>query len=75
MSAGNIEKRVAALEDEVSQLKKLLKKEEKPWWERISGLFANDPYYEKAMKLGRAYRESLRPKPRKSKRKSADGHS
>ena len=32
-----------------------------PWWEDI-GVFANDPVYDKAMKLGRAYRRSLRPK-------------
>jgi hypothetical protein len=32
-----------------------------PWWERIYGTFANSPEYEEAMRLGRAYRESLRP--------------
>jgi hypothetical protein len=31
-----------------------------PWWEEI-GVFANHPVYDKAMRLGRAYRRSLRP--------------
>jgi uncharacterized membrane protein HdeD (DUF308 family) len=40
----------------------------KPWWERIAGSFDKDPVYAKAMKLGRAYRESQRPrKPSRSR--------
>ena len=40
-----------------------------PWWERIDETFADDPIYEQAMKLGLAYRESLRPgKPKARKR-------
>ncbi|WP_395144687.1 hypothetical protein [Armatimonas sp.] len=31
-----------------------------PWWESISGTFANSPDYDEAMRLGKAYRESLR---------------
>ena len=33
-----------------------------PWWESIAGTFANNADYDEAMKLGKAYRESLRPK-------------
>ena len=36
--------------------------------EKIEGIFANDPAFEEAMRLGREYRESLRPKSRKTKK-------
>ena len=32
-----------------------------PWWEQISGTFANDPICDEAMRLGRKWRESQRP--------------
>src|SRR5258708_5259542 len=64
--ASSLEKRVAAIEQEIAQLKvKLAGSSEKPWWEQISGTFANDPAYKEASRLGREYRESLRPKPGK----------
>jgi hypothetical protein len=60
-----LEDRVAALETEVAQLKTKVAKEESrvdlPWWEQVFGAFENDPLFEEAMALGRAYRESLRP--------------
>lgn len=74
-----LEERLMALETEVAQLKSRLADSAKPneeatddlpWWEKIAGRFANDPIYDEAMALGRAYRESLRPKPRKSAKKS-----
>ena len=40
----------------------------RPWWDKIAGTFANDSIYEEAMRLGREYRESFRPKPRKKKK-------
>lgn len=67
-AALKIEARVAALEAEVEQLKEKLeapKPEPKPWWEGIIGAFADDPDFLEAMRLGREYRESLRPKPAK----------
>ena len=65
MSA-SLEKRVAALEDELARLKAQIgTPARKPWWEEISGTFANDPAYKEAARLGRKYRESLRPKPTK----------
>ncbi len=71
MSAVPIETRLATLEAEVARLKlKIDVSQEKavPWWDRIAGSFANDPVYEEAMRLGRQYRESLRPKPRKRRK-------
>jgi hypothetical protein len=65
-----IEERVAALEAEIAQLKKHLGQGTLPqrqWWKEIAGSFANDPVFQKAMKLGEQYRRSLRPKPTKSR--------
>ena len=59
--------RVAALEAEVARLKERLDALEKPrdpWWKQIRGVFADDPAFEEAMRLGREWRESFRPKPR-----------
>jgi hypothetical protein len=70
MASASLEERVQALEEELARLKAELKrgaKSKQPWWEQIAGTFANDPVYEEAMQLGRKYRESLRPKPRKLK--------
>lgn len=69
-----LEKQVLALTDELAQVKQQLingkpSEPEMPWWEKHWGIFDNDPDYEKAMELGRQYRESLRPKPRKPKAK------
>jgi hypothetical protein len=42
------------------------------WLDDIYGAFANDPDFEEAMRLGREYRESLRPKARRKRiRKTA----
>lgn len=60
-----LEDRVAVLETEVARLKEQLAAEKPqnapPWWNRIYGTFADSPEYGEAMRLGRAYRESLRP--------------
>ena len=72
MSAKELENRVVALEAEVARLKARLDEKapgEIPWWERIAGTFEGDPYYAEAARLGRKYRESLRPKPRTKKKK------
>jgi hypothetical protein len=70
MSAGSLSDRVAALEQEVRELKRLLDSNgEKRGWRRLIGAFANDPYFEEAMRLGREYRESLRPKRSKKPKK------
>jgi hypothetical protein len=62
--------RVAALEEEVAQLKAKIAEQPstrvgKSGWERIYGSFANDPIYEEAMRLGREWREAFRPRPRR----------
>ena len=63
-SSSPLEQRVADLETEVATLKRKLDNLDRttPWWEQIAGTFENDPIYEKAMRLGREYRQSLRPK-------------
>jgi len=75
MASRSLEERVAALEAEIVRLKQLNEpKKATPWWEEWAGAFLNDPYFEKAMKYGRQYRESLRP-PKAGKRKKKDGPS
>ena len=62
MATTSLEERVAALEAEMARLKQQLQPEpKKPWWQERIGAFANDPMYDEAMRLGREYRESLRP--------------
>jgi hypothetical protein len=64
-----LEQRVTALEKQVAELQeKLGLRPPKTWIEQISGVFANDPDFDEAMRLGRKYRESLRPKSKRSKR-------
>ena len=64
MASARLEARVAALEAEVVKLKRKLEERNliAPWWEQIAGTFQNDPLYERAMRLGQQYRQSLRPK-------------
>jgi hypothetical protein len=65
MATTSLEARMAVLEAEVARLKEQLAAQKpstaSPWWERIYGMFADSPAYEEAMRLGREYRESLRP--------------
>ena len=70
MSAQTIEERLTAVETKLQEMKREReqKKEQdskagKPrGWKSIVGVFANDPEFEEAMRIGREYRESLRPK-------------
>jgi hypothetical protein len=65
MPAETLETRLSALEREMAQIKRLLQSKPgsaEPWWERIAGVFEDDPVFEQAMKLGRQYRQSLRPR-------------
>jgi hypothetical protein len=63
-SRSELEQRVTDLETEVSKLKSKFDElnTSQPWWEQIVGTFENDPIYDEAMKCGRHYRQSLRPK-------------
>jgi hypothetical protein len=74
MATSSVEQRLKALEDEVAALKqKVNGKDDRPWWQQISGAFAGDPAFLEAMELGRKWRESTRPKRKATqKRKHAD---
>ena len=72
MPATKLEKRITALEEELSTLKTRMDAIDTtvPRWERIAGTFQDDPVYAKAMKLGREYRHSLRPADSSARKKS-----
>jgi hypothetical protein len=73
MATVSLEDRVTALEAEVARLRARIEKDptpEVPWWEKWVGAFRGDPHFEEAMKLGRKWRESQRPKARKKTKKS-----
>jgi hypothetical protein len=73
MATGSLKDRVAALEAEVTQLRATLERSlDQPWWEKITGTFADDPIYAEAMRLGLEYRESLRPKASKREKPNSD---
>ena len=61
-----LEERVAKIEAELVQVKEQLSTTQSstgaPWWKKIVGVYKNDPEFVEAMRLGREYRESLRPK-------------
>ena len=62
MAETSVEERLATIEQELAQLKLQLTSENLrtiPWWEQRFGAFSNSEGYEEAMRLGRAYRESL----------------
>jgi hypothetical protein len=70
--AVNLEKRVAMLEQQVARLQSSRQSNsptDRGWLDDLYGSFASDPIFEHAMKLGRQYRKSLRPAPRKGNRK------
>ncbi len=71
MARVTLSQRVAALEAQVAELKAMLqaKPAADPWMEDVWGAFANDPVFEEAVRLGREYRESLRPKPRRRRKR------
>jgi hypothetical protein len=56
--------RIARLEEEVSRLSQhaAASAPETAWWKRIVGVFQDDREFDEAMRLGRAYRDSLRPR-------------
>jgi hypothetical protein len=65
MAAIKLKDRVEVLEMEVARLRARVEgpaDSSVPGWRQIWGIFANDPAFEEAMRLGREYRESLRPK-------------
>jgi hypothetical protein len=64
MTKQTLAERVAAMEAEIRYLKSAVERlanQAVPWWEQIVGIFGDDPAFAEAMRLGRQYRESLRP--------------
>lgn len=61
MATAQIELRLATLEAEVSRLKQKVEAPQPHWVDKVYGAFADDPDFLEAMRLGREYRESLRP--------------
>jgi hypothetical protein len=62
MTIAELEERLLALEKAVKNLQARPAAEaSKPWWIRTAGRFANDPVFDEIVRLGREYRQSLRP--------------
>lgn len=53
------EKRVEALEQEIVHLRNSVEKSPGEGWKAFVGAFSDDPYFKKAMEIGRRYRRSL----------------
>jgi hypothetical protein len=68
MAQSSLEKRVTALELQLAQLnEKLAPSPTLPWWRQIAGTLTDDAALDEAMRLGREYRESLRPNAKRTK--------
>jgi hypothetical protein len=66
MTQAEIEERLIALEAEIRLLKTQQARPNKAdpkWVLAHAGRFADDPGFDEVVRLGREYRESLRPKP------------
>ncbi len=70
MTIAQIKQRLDSLENQMMALRARIDRPHNDW-KRFVGMFSNDPYFERAMRYGREYRESLRPKPvkRRARRK------
>jgi hypothetical protein len=81
MKNDQLARRVRALEAEVEALQKMFantarngkKKGDLNSWKATAGMFANDPWFEEVVRLGREYRESLRPGKKKTNGKKPMG--
>lgn len=75
MTIAQLEKRITALEKAVEELRvqiaQTFEQKTSHWWHDEAGRFANDPVFEEIVRLGREYRESLRPDYKKKKRAKA----
>lgn len=60
----SVEDRLSQLEQKVDRLlgEQAETMNKTPWWKKIVGVYKDDPEFDEAMRLGREYRESLRPK-------------
>jgi hypothetical protein len=68
MTLAQLEKRVKELEELMSNQSLPAPKRNAKWWLNRAGAFASDPGYDEMVRLGRKYRQSLKPKPRKAAR-------
>ncbi len=61
-----LENRLTAVEKDLAELKQTFagakRNPPSPWWEKMFGSFAESEGFEEAVRLGREYRESLRPR-------------
>jgi hypothetical protein len=62
MTTMQIEKRLTALEKDMARLKAGAKSTNR-WWDEIAGVFADDPLFEQAVRLGRQLPDPLDRKP------------
>ena len=68
MTIAQLAERLEALEKVVQRLEGKLSQPSdpmRPWWLEDAGRFKDDPVFEEIVRLGREYRESLRPKKRR----------
>lgn len=75
MPRPSFEQRLTVVEAELERMRKTLSKGDGsnvPWWEKIAGTFAGDAAYLEAMRLGKQFRRSTRPKSL-TRRKSRHG--
>ncbi len=57
-----LEERVERLERQLATISsRLSENSHKPWWEKIAGVFENDPDFEEILALGREIREQDSP--------------
>lgn len=65
MATATIEERLTRLEEKVARFapdeQTTTATPQTAWWKRIVGVYKDDPEFAEAERLGREYRESLRP--------------
>jgi len=78
MTKAQRERRIQDLQEQVARLKAMVEEIQGPGveWHRLIGSHADAPEaFEEAMRIGREWRESFRPKPRRRKPNSKNGQS
>ncbi len=70
MTITELEERLVSLEQTVQRLQAQQRAAPatRRWWVEAAGRFADDPVFDEIVRLGREYRESLRPKSGKKNR-------
>jgi hypothetical protein len=64
MTTAEMEQRLLNLEQAVEQLRTHVSRSSDPrrrWWLEDAGRFANDPVFDEIVRLGKEYRQSLKP--------------